>query len=471
MNICKKNIFNSFLFILFPVFLAAQNDTVKYDVSVLGVVSTGAYSPFWMNSKQHGKISDKPFSAGLLAGINKDYNTKKTLFNYGFKANALLQIDKTQTKVYFHELYAKARFSVFDFVVGAREDHLGNQDSTLSCGGFLFSQNARPMPKVTIGIEHFTAIPFTFGLLEVKGALSHGWFTDNLYATNVFLHHKYAYLKIGGKYAVNFQYGLDHVGMWGGIVPGNGQQPTNWNAYKTIFMAGSGASDAPVGEQINALGNHIISQSVKFDVRLSDFKLNIYWQDLSEDGPVKSMLKAMNRCDGLVGFAVRNKKLPYVKGFLYEFLNTTDQSGPYHDKDGIVYGGNDSYFSNYIYHTGWSYFSRTIGTPFIFPSTQKETDGDFYSTNNRVLVHHFGIEGDVCDYQYKVMTSFSKNYGTYSSPMMIENTSVLVEVNKRFPKYNNFEFGCSVGADIGKLYGNSVGAQFTIRKRGDLFHY
>jgi len=452
---------------MFPLFLSAQNDTIKYDVSVLGVASSGTYSPFWINSKQYGKISDQPFGADVLVGIHKDFNKKKSLFDYSFKANALLQTDNNQSKVYFHELYAKARFSVFDLVVGAREDHLGNQDSTLSCGGFLFSQNSRPMPKITIGIERFAAVPFTNGFIEIKGALTHGWFTDNSNVQNAFLHHKYAYFRLGGKLPVHFQYGLDHAAQWGGYIPESGQQPTSLHDYKTIFLGKSGGSDALVTDQINALGNHILSQSMKLEANVSEFEMSLYWQNISEDGPIKIMWNSMNRFDGLVGFSIRNKKFPIVKGILYEFLNTQNQSGPFHDQDGIVYGGADSYFSNSVYTQGWSYFTRTIGTPFIF----NKYNDKYIQVNNRVQVHHFGVEGEVVGYNYKVMSSFSKNYGTYSEPLDIDNSSVMLEVNKNFPKYSNIELGCTLGADFGKLYGNTFGLLFSIRKTGELFHY
>jgi hypothetical protein len=88
-----------------------------------------------------------------------------------------------------------------------------------------------------------------------------------------------------------------------------------------------------------------------------------------------------------------------------------------------------------------------------------------------VQVHHFGAEGEIYGYKYKALASFSKNYGTYPQPIDIQNTSTLLEINKQFPKLRNIEFGCSVGADFGKLYGNSVGVLFSIRKRGELFHY
>jgi tetrahydromethanopterin S-methyltransferase subunit G len=35
----------------------------------------------------------------------------------------------------------------------------------------------------------------------------------------------------------------------------------------------------------------------------------------------------------------------------------------------------------------------------------------------------------------------------------------------------DLEIGCSVGADFGKLFGNSVGMLVSIKKRGNLFSY
>ena len=452
--------------------LKAQQDTIKYDISVSGLISSGNNAPFWMQSRDYSKTSSAPQSADLMLGINKDLKKNMPLFDYGFKANLLVRTDKLKSDAYFQELYAKMRLSVIDLIIGSREEHLGNQDSALSCGGLLFSENTRPMPKVTIGIEHFVPVPLTNGFLEVKGALAHGWFTDNIYATGELLHHKYAYLKLGGKWPVHFQYGLDHVAEWGGNIPGLGQQPTSFKDYISIFLGRSGGTNAPEGEQINMLGNHIISQSMRLDIDISDFKIGGYWQNISEDGPIRLIGFTMNKPDGLWGISIRNKNFPFVKGILYEYLNTTDQSGQYHDLDGVIYGGNDGYFSNYIYQSGWSYFSRTIGTPFIAGPISNSA-GALYSKNNRVQVHHIGLEGDISGYKYKFISSFSKNYGAYYYPFlqMIQNTSMLLEVNKQLPTILNLEIGCRIGADFGQLYGNSVGCQISIRKTGNLFRY
>jgi hypothetical protein len=468
-----KKIYCTFILIISTFcYVVAQNDTIKYHVDFIGVASSAKYAPFWLQSNQYGIVSSSPFSVATMVGLNKDFAVRPRLFDYGFKANLLLNTDTHSANAYLHEYYLKARFWVFDFILGAREDHYGNQDSILSTGGFLFSPNTRPMPKVTIGIEHFTAIPFTGGNVEVKGALSHGWYTDNIYVKDLLFHHKYIYVRVGGSLPVRFQYGFDHVAQWGGNVPGYGQQPAGWRNFVNVFYARAGSTDASTTDQFNTLGNHIVSQSMKLDVDISDYKIAAYWQKISEDGPIKNMWNAPNSFDGLWGLSVRSSNFPIFKAVVLEYLNTTDQSGPYLDKDGIIYGGGDSYFNNDVYKNGWTYYSRTMGTPFI-SSPLYNKDGSVSVVNNRVQVFHLGLEGNVNSYYYKLLSSYSRNFGRYVAPYpeMVPNSSSSLELMKQFPMLSNLQIGCTLGADIGKLYGNSFGFMLKLRKTGDLIKY
>lgn len=450
----------------------AQNDSIIYDVSISTAVTSGKYSPFWLQSNRYGVVSSTPQSAYLSTKINKDYGNSQRIFDYGFTANLLTRTDNQKKEIFFHELYAKAKFYIFDLSAGFKDEIFGNQDSTLSSGGFINSTNAQPIPKVTIGIDHFTPIP-NANDIQIKGGLSHGWFRDNAYVVNMLYHHKYLNVRIKyPEYLFWIELGLDHSAQWGGILPGNYVQSSTFSDFMKIFFGRGGGIETQQSEQFNALGNHLVSQSLKCEGQLGDFKLSGYWQNLSEDGPIILIWNTMNVRDGLWGISVKNDKFPIIKGFLYEYLSATDQSGPYHDKDGIIYGGGDSYFTNGIYLSGWTYYGRTMGTPLI-TSPLYNTDGNVSVTNNRVRAHHFGFEGNLNGYQYKLLSTFSENYGLYKSRFkpMKPNTSLLFEVNKRFPKLAYFEGKLSLGADFGTLFGNSIGCMLSIKKTGNLFKY
>lgn len=475
-----KKIYILSLLLLFSACIYAQSSPIYYEAGTSGIASTGDAAPLWLHTNQYGMYSASPFGSTTYVGVGKELEEGKKLFKYAFKANGQFRIDDAGGRFYLHELYAKIRLGAFDLNVGSKKEFLGNQDPILSSGGFLFSTNARPMPKITVGIEEFTAIPYTKGYVEVKGAISQGWFNDPRYIDNAMLHHKYAYIRLGGDFLLNFQYGIEHAAQWGGTHPVYGKQSTGFKDFVRVFFGKSGGDNSNPNEVNNALGNHIISQSMRLDFKLSGYAVGFYWQNLNEDPPIKFMWKSMNRPDGLWGIVFRNSHFPYISGVLYEYLNTSDQSGPYHDKDGIIYGGNDSYFANFIYKSGWSYFARTIGTPFITPPYEN-ANGTFTAYNDRVRVHHFGINGDIEGYRYRMLASVSKSYGTYNIPFAetMKCTSLMLEVNKQFPRLWNLEFGCTLAADFGKLPivdynnvrqgGNSFGALITIRKRGILF--
>ena len=469
-NILTKNALFLFCFSLLSIAVYSQSDTIRYEAGIATVASTGNFAPFWLHSDRYGKISSSPMSTLVFTGIEKQYTNTRNKFDYGFKAGAIVRTDYHTNEIYLNEIYAKARYTVFYILAGSREQIFGNQDSTLSSGGLLFSKNARPMPEIVAGIENFTPVPLTFGFLELKGSMRQGWFTDNIYTRGIMLHHKFGYVRLGGKLPVHVQYGLEHVAQWGGTDPVTGPLPHGLKNFGRIFLAKSGGEDASLSDQINVLGNHLISQGFKVEADVAGIRVNGYWQNISEDRPIKFIgSNEVNKPDGLWGISVKSNKFPFIKGVLYELLNTTDQSGPYHDKDGLIYGGTDGYFGG-AYPVGWSYYSRTIGTPFITSPLYNE-NGALSTTNNRVRLHHFGIEGSIEGFEYRALASFSRNYGTYGSFVNIPNKSFLLEVNKHISLLSGFDLSCAAGGDVGKFYGNSVGIMVSIRKTGFLFGY
>ena len=447
------------------------NDSIRYEVGIADVASSGEFAPFWLQHNRYGKISPSPSSGMISGAIEKKFDKLHKLFDYGFKANALVRYDSNKNlDICFQELYAKARFSVFNLSVGAREQIFGNQDSTLSSGGLLFSENSRPMPEISAGIERFTPVPLTFGMVEIKGGLRHALFTDNIYTKGILLHHKFGYLRMGGMLPVHLEYGIEHAAQWGGTDPVHGPNPSGFKNFTRIFRAESGGKDATLSDQINILGNHIVSQGLKLEAEADGWKLSGYWQNLSEDPPVVFITaNRMNIQDGLWGISLKNKSFPYIKGVLYELLNTTDQSGPYHDKDGLIYGGADNYFRG-AYPEGWSYYSRTIGTPFV-TSPLYNNNRVLSTQNNRVRVHHFGLEGSVKGFEYRALASFSRNYGVLGSQIDIPNNSFLLEINKHITWLSGFDISLSAAGDWGKYYGNSQGVLISIRKKGILLDY
>lgn len=429
-------------------------DSLWYMGGVSAVIAGGSQAPSLFRNNNHGNIAASRYSGNLSIGIQKPATCPNRWFDYDF---GVVLTGRMPYTGYFSELYAHTRLYIVDITAGIRPMQVGSQDADLSSGNLIWSANAHPIPRITIGIDCWTAVPGLYGYVEVKGGLTHGWLGDNYTnVTKTLLHHKFIGGRLGGSLPVNISYEFHHVAQWGGYSTTYGDLGNDFRAWMNTFLVRSGGSMA--NDQINAQGNHIGYQELTLDVKGEDWKVSAYWQHINEDGPIQFMGYECNIADGLWGISMQQHHWPYISGVTYEFLNTTDQSGPFHDKDGCVYGGGDSYYCNSIYTQGWTYYGNIIGNPLLS------------LTNTRVMAHHVGIKGDIYGYRYRILCTYADNYGTYSKPYRSHNTAVMVEVKKVVPQAWNMEFGIAIGGDFGNQYhstsGHPFGAMLIITKKG-----
>ena len=444
----------------------AEPDTCRDSLLYVGEMSvlssSGAQAPTLLWHNTNGNISSLPHSGNISVGIVKPATRPNRWFDYDGGVVLTGRIGGTQHTIatpeiqgtgYFRALYAHVRLYIVDITAGICPMTTGAEDPELSSGGLLFSGNAHPVPRISIGIDRWTSFPGLFGYVEVKGGLTHGWLADNSeVVSKTLLHHKFAGVRIGGRLPVNISYEFHHVAQWGGYSTVYGDLGNNWKAYVNTFLVRSGGTMP--NDQINAQGNHIGYQQLAMDVKGEGWKVSAYWQAINEDGPIRFIGCGMNSKDGLWGVHASQSRWPFISGVTYEFIHTTDQAGPFHDKDGCVYGGADGYYGNSIYRQGWSYYGNIIGSPLLS------------LTNNRVRAHYAGLKGDIYGFQYRAACLYAENFGRYAAPVYSTNTAVLLEVRKRVEQAWGLEFGVALSGDFGTQWGNAFGAMVTISKRG-----
>ena len=187
-------------------------DTLQYHAYVSALASSGNKAPFLLRANQHGNIAQTPYSSNFSASIFKRPTCPTRWWDYDFgvqltgqtntdpKRNSGDNIIYPTTMItgYFEQLYAHTRLYIVDLTAGIKPMVHGSQARQLSMGGLLFSGNAHPIPRITIGIDKYIPFPGLFGYLEIKGGLTHGWLweqdtyltTSNIFVDNVKLHHK-----------------------------------------------------------------------------------------------------------------------------------------------------------------------------------------------------------------------------------------------------------------------------------------
>ena len=427
-------------------------DEIRYEGGLSAVASTGDGAPTGLLVNRYGEISAQPYSGNIRLGVIKPATRPNRWFDYDGAAVLCGQFSKHPTG-FFRALYAHARLYIIDITAGIRPTFYGPGDEELSSGGLLFSTNAHPIPQIRIGIDRWTAFPGLFGYVEVKGGISHGWMGDkNEYVSKTLLHHKYIGGRLGGKLPVNLSYEFHHAAEWGGHSAVYGDLGNDLKSLAHVFFAKSGGTSR--NETLNAQGNHILSQILCLTGKGEGWHVDLYWQDLQEDGKLRFIGTGQNNKDGLWGVSAEQTIWPYISGVTFEVLQTTDQSGPWHDRDGMVFGGNDSYYWNSIYLQGWTYFDRTIGSSLLTP------------LNSRVWAYHAGVKGDIYGFRYRITGTYADNYGRYNRQDRSHNTAVLIEVKKTVEKAWGLEFGLALSGDFGTQYGNRFGGMITVRKQG-----
>ncbi len=450
-------------------------DTLRYTAELQAVASSGQFAPTWLQSLEDGHVSASPYSGSLSVGIVKPATAPSRWYDYDFGVELTGRVQQPVTGSpwaqlqnygtgYFRQLYAHVRLYLFDITAGIKPERYLTQDTLLSSGALLFSGNSQPLPRLTIGMERWTPIPGCYGYAELKGGLTHGWIADNVYMQGSYLHHKWIGLRLGGRLPVNVSYELHHAAQWGGTSPVYGDIGSDWSSFKKVFLAQAGG--VMRNDQQNAIGNHLCSQQLMLTTKGRGWEVSAYWQNISEDNMAFIGL-GHNLADGLWGISMKQNRWPFIQGVTYELLNTTDQSGPWHDRDGLCYAGNDSYYRNSVFQNGWNYWYRSIGTPFI-TSPIMNTDGTIHTLNSRVRVHHLGVRGDIYGFRYRLLASYARNYGNDNKQRapLNQNTALMLEVTKHVEQAWGLDFGLRLAADLGTQYGNQFGGMLTIRKQG-----
>lgn len=454
-----------FVWLLSIGIVYSQKDTINYELGSMALVSYGGYAPFWLHTNQEGVVSHHPTSINLFAGIKKEVEKKKFNFDYGFEVKSVLQNDIEGSRVFFQNISFDARLYLLDFAAGVKPFVVGNQDVELSGGGLLFSSNARSMPRLSLGIDDYLVIPFTRKMIAVKGAFSNAWMTDNNYISGGMIQHKFIGLRLGGgKIPVSLNYEFHHAAQWGGVSPEFGDLGHGFHDFLNTFLSRPGSGVEM--DKINAQGNHLGSQQLGADYQSDKLAISTYWQNIFEDSPIKAPWRAMNLPDGLFGVAVNLKHFKPIRKIVYEHLETTDQSGPLHDMDGLVFGGADNYFNNGVYRNGWSYYFRTIGTAFITSPCYNMTNSEPGIYNNRVKTNYLALVGRISDVDYKAMYAHSLNFGTYYIPVKSDNHAISFQAAKRLHSLWDIDLSVSLAADFGSQFGNNYGLMIQVSKKG-----
>jgi hypothetical protein len=451
------------IFFLFLTVIANAQYSGHNSITFESLYSTGHDLPFWFSHNQWGKY-DIPSKTDQLISLQSNHNIDNLLntpLNIKMGANFIGSYSN-RFNFQFNELFAGAFLWKFKLEGGLFRDEENFNGLSSTNGNIDRSINARPYPKIRLATDGF--IPFFFfkDWFSFKAEWDEGWLGKEQYVKEAHLHHK----SLFGKFKLGKQLfltaGLNHYVMWGGISPDPqyGELPSDFHSYLLYVTGGKGDSSFPETDQLNVAGNQLGSYYLQMEVIKNNFNLTFYYNHPFED---KSGMGYDNWRDNLLGVFIDFKKRAIVEKVLYEFMYTMHQSGPIHQIG--VMRGRDNYYNHGVYRSGYTYKGYVMASP-LFSPLQFENGIVVNIENNRIAMHHIGLEGSLSQHiHWNGRFTYSRNLGTYNDPYQKSkdqfSSIVTFDYSHRKIPVN---LSLSLAADAGELYENRFGAMIKLSK-------
>lgn len=401
------------LIVLFSFNSFAQNESEKDSTkSIVLNVKAGAIGavdnevPFWMLWNNSARI-DKDYANGLYQDVHlKSTNQLFTNLILDWEVESVFSQSPNGIFGSLIQANIGASTNFLQLRAGMEEEFFGFNDRDLSVGNIVYSNNARPIPKVSISTNGWQKLPVIGKHFSFQAYLAHGWFEKNRYQSNAFLHQKYFYLKSSFfKDKLSLEGGVNHMAQWAGSNQSTESvQPSGFKNFGRIFMGSSGDESATISDQINALGNHLGSYDFNLSYNFKSLQFQAYTQFLFEDS---SGLKPIKWDDGLYGISISSANFKWINKLVIEYWDTTDQDVT---ADNLLNGfPANNYMNNGTYRSGWTYENRVIGNPmFILLNPDIDSNGRI---KNMLTGWNFGIQGGFGQISYQLKYTEFKNTG------------------------------------------------------------
>lgn len=412
-------------------------DSLIVSLMLLGAASGTGELPFWAVTNNYGLMPQHSGGLALIDAHTASDASRAFVWDGGVSLAASAEVAQPlgDGRLMVDQLYGGVRWSVLSLDLGMKHHHrdflsagenaLGSLSTT--SGSIIWSSNSRSLPGYTLTLSPLT-VPYTNGVLDIFGRYGDYRTYDNRYVAGAYLHNMQMGLIFHITDRLDFRFALDHYALWGGVSPIYGRMPLTLDNYLRVILgrsAAAGGDGSTLSDIYNVIGNQLGGEQFRLDWRGEGWSVTLQHDIPYDDG---SGMGFQNFPDGVntlhFGFDSKDR---WISDVLFEYGYTMCQSGTAHDivddnGNTVILGGLDNYFNNYGYNSGWTFSGRTAGLPLIFPKGTRDGSYDpagivMGVENNRLKFHHLALGGKLWHRApYRLMLTFSRNYGTYFSP-------------------------------------------------------
>lgn len=403
--------------------LARLTDSpLVFSLQSTSTIGPNELTPLWLHSNRWGLLDSVANQVQVTAGTAGVWQPflqgTGTQFILDYQVIAAYPDPRNKDAAQLNTAFLRARYGPAELSFGLLPMEKGEISSSLSSGGALISRNARPIPRVHVGLYDYVSLPLTDGVVQVRGSIAHGWLEEDRYVESPWLHEKEAYVRLNDpfEWGLSIYRGLVHAVIWSGYAQDGSRRPSTWSDYWGVFRSAATGSesirdvdpDSPSRDLSDTLG----IWDIGVQLARPTFDLHAYHQHFFETGSGYSTMVLGNKwfrpqriADGLWGVAFAPKFSRLLDSVVYELLYTKYQGGRGHPF------GQFMYYDHHIYRTGWTHYGRSIGPALVVLDDETQIN-PFEHT--RLHVHHLGVKLALSDTVYlRTLGTYSRNYGTY----------------------------------------------------------
>lgn len=476
-----------------------SRSNVEYNLAMEGALSSGEYTPYMLTANRFDVLSPRANTGYLSANIKGNFE----FYDHWNLEGGLTAIASVHSnhRAYLQELYLKTSYRKIYLEVGARQKSSPVINQLLSSGDFIYSGNAKPIPSFHAATLGFVTLPFTHDWIEAYADFGYGrlfdddWaekrfsdyhssHTGSFYTTDITFHHKELYLRSDSHKRFFGTIGMQHAVFFGGIKTSyesgtekiSGQKAKPLDFFRVLIPKSDGSSKSTAGDSF-VYGNHVGVWYADIAYNMTPSRrFRAYMEKPFEDG---SGIAFRNGMDGIWGIEYSNssQERSLLKGIVFEYIQTTNQSGPIHWAPGDFSSGissqlpneatgADNYYNNFFY-PGYSYYGLSLGSA-LLKSPYYNEDRFLCYTDNRVQAWHIGFNGDICKgFDYMIKSSYREGYGTPFVPLPQKHHSFdgLFQINYHSGPWL---ISAATAITVGNIYGNSTGFDLKINYHGKI---
>lgn len=335
----------------------SQNTPLKYSFEINSGAAYKNTLPFWMYSNKFGSVPSSNYGL-VYASLFSDFKASESDFKFSYNASftSYFASENDLFFNFFNELFGSLRFRSWQLDLGTKNDELIWESLSASNGNIIKSINTRAFQGIRLQTTDYIILPFAKKWLRAKASYGEYLLIDKRIVEQVRLHHKNLYFKFLLSKKIAVEAGLGHYAQWGGHSNKFGKLPSGMSDYLRVIAGSAGGENSEVSLQNNALGNHVSAHLLQANYNGDKSNWNFYWSD-------RPGLELTNWPDALYDVFVDLKKPNrFITHLLAEFYYSKHQG-----RNGTQPNFSENYFSGSIYYSGWTYFGKTIGSPFFRP--------------------------------------------------------------------------------------------------------